>query len=75
MEQSEQLQSEREDSTVTIFRLREELGEEIQTLVDKQSALEKLNEEIKAIKKDIQYKNTALELFEAKHEEKFNESI
>lgn len=75
MEQSEQLQSEREDSTVTIFRLREELGEEIQTLVDKETELEKLQEEISAIKVNIRLKEGILESNETAHEEKFNESI
>lgn len=75
MEQSEQLQSEREDSTVTIFRLREELGEEIQALVDKETELEKLQEEISAIKFNIRLKESVLESNETSHEEKFNESI
>lgn len=75
MEQSEQLQSEREDSTVTIFRLREELGEEIQALVDKETELEKLQEEISAIKFNIRLKESVLESNETAHEEKFNESI
>lgn len=75
MDQSEQLQSEREDSTVTIFRLREELGEEIQALVDKQSEFEKLITEIEATKVFITIKEKELEQLETEHEEKFNESI
>lgn len=75
MEQSEQLQSEREDSTVTIFRLREELGEEIQTLVDKQEEQSKIAEEIDAIKTVIRNKEAQLEQLEEQHAINFKETI
>lgn len=75
MEQSEQLQSEREDSTVEILRMREEIGENIQELTDKESELSRLTEEISSIRTLIQSKEIELEKMEAKHRIWFHETI
>ncbi len=72
---SEEQQSRREDSAVTINRLREEHSDVISSIIDKQSKILELQEEIRSLETE---KSELLErslTTHCNHQNEFNETI
>ncbi len=72
---NEEQQSRREDSVCEINRLKETLGEEVILLVDKRSQLELLQEEVKAINRNVNLLDYQLFEMVRKHKDEFNETV